>query len=576
MLIFLLAHCKMIFTVMRTIHLSCILIFHISLYAQSPTILDLGTINSRKTTKDFTIYHNMYDSVQMIRVDNNGLALSSIYANADPLWGQTMSSISPTQRALMMHTYVVSSYIFRDHTGKLLSQYGPSHVTYKKNDFLSVKKSMSISESHGISGGGVFSFINASNFEYQPNYGKFIYMIENQKTEKFGLIDTLGNLLLETEFDKIYYENKHYIVQSDSAWGLLNKSLTPIISPKKYTRLEALDDSSYLACIGNKCGVIDRDENIIVDFDYNDIQANVDRSGITQLYVYKQHNKIGFMDTTFKVLHQAIFTNIKRSSTWYIVYSPDTSSKYRYCQGLLDANGKMVLPCIYHDISPRSSNYIHILKRDDHGRTKMGVSDSDGKIFIPFNYQQIYDFKFGKAIVNDGPYRFSVIDTNGTLLTKFNCSSKRNIKILKNGIVGIPGVGLMVKIFNRDNKLISKGKFTVVESLRLNECVKVMASGEGWGVINQQGNKVISNKYDAINKITENSFLVSKDKVVSIINEQKEIIPIQEEYDRLRINSIGLLAISRNDKWGVLGLEGKMLTKVIYASEAAAIASLSE
>ena len=118
------------------------------------------------------------------------------------------------------------------------------------------------------------------------------FIIELDKDEfsvNSFVMDKNNNIRLDLMFDCIYPRIGYAIVQKDYKYGILNKDLQLIIGCK-YDYLQGGDGYKYLeATLYDKCGVIDLDENIILDFIYD--KVTVEKSNNKYVFKAELNNK---------------------------------------------------------------------------------------------------------------------------------------------------------------------------------------------------------------------------------------------------------------------------------------------
>ncbi len=112
----------------------------------------------------------------------------------------------------------------------------------------------------------------------------FIIMINKDDFLTTGFImDKYKNIHLELNFDDIYPRINYAIVVKDYKFGILNNDLQLIIDCK-YDYLNGGDGYQYLeATLESKYGVIDLEENIILDFIYDSVTVEK----LNNRYIFK-------------------------------------------------------------------------------------------------------------------------------------------------------------------------------------------------------------------------------------------------------------------------------------------------
>jgi hypothetical protein len=197
------------------------------------------------------------------------------------------------------------------------------------------------------------------------------------KEGTLGIIDKTGNLLLPIEFlDIINWRDKN----------------TPNIILKKYADEDS--DYSYLY------GVCDRNFNMIVPFEYNNIQKNTQYDEnyniFVRNYIVQKEDMYGILDTLFNIILPVQYSNIEVIDSIYIV---SLNEKY----GVLDNKYQPVLPIEFDWIGTNGKNNEFIAKKENNQK----LYDSKGGIihncFIE-NYEDINVFEEIYEKDNIAPY----------------------------------------------------------------------------------------------------------------------------------------------------------------------------
>lgn len=280
------------------------------------------------------------------------------------------------------------------------------------------------------------------NFLVEPIYNE----IENgfscglafaKKNGKYGFVDSNGDPVIDFKFDDAwYFQNSLAKVEINDKWGLIDTTGNWRIKPK----FEEIDDLSadgkllYRVNINGKVGIIDESGKFIIDPLYNKIIWNENE----KIYCvsYSENNEVkDFIDS---------------------LLNDDDEVKW----GLIDKNGGWILKAEDSQIKGDRIEYsegLAAIKIDD----KWGYIDTQGRVVIDPDFEQADNFEEGLAIVRkDGKYR--VIDRTGNFISK---SKFENISShIKNGYIRVS------ELLN-DNKIKS-------------------------GVINKEGKYVLAPNYD--------------------------------------------------------------------------------
>ena len=232
--------------------------------------------------------------------------------------------------------------------------------------------------------------------------GNFIRV---KKGRKFGLLDMDGKIVLKAEFDKII------LLDSASALGQRRKD-------------------------GRTNEFVDAGGKVVFSLpasyelgEYHNGQAIVS----TQSYIdfYGQHfGKAGVIDTRGKFIIPMNYLSMSRTFTekGEVIYCAQKRVGNEFFTGLVNRNGKVILPFQYSDIQGASdTRYLNgysvnpvygiaaqgliIAARNG----KYGCIDINGKVKIPFMYDDIEAFQNGQAIVRKAG-KYGVVDCTGKVV----------------------------------------------------------------------------------------------------------------------------------------------------------------
>ena len=292
--------------------------------------------------------------------------------------------------------------------------------------------------------------------------------------------------------------NSYISVYTNGKWGVINSKGEYVIKPEYESMIVIPDPTKAIfVCQENvdlengtfESKVID-DKNKELYEGYDKIEAiqNVDSDG-----------NLFYEKNTFKV---------------------SKNSKY----GLINFNGKELLPCEYDEIYPIkniSNSFITI--KDN----KKGLVDSTGSIIIENLYSDIQ--ALGKKY------------ENGYIVK--NDSSKYGI-------------------INYNKKQVLECKYTEIAHIYGNNTYVVKENGN-WEVIDESGNVLLKDKFDEIVSI-DNSYVIIKNNekygVISTSGEEK----IKPEYQSLKYMFDGNYVAKKDGKCGVINLNNETKLEFEY------------
>ncbi len=248
---------------------------------------------------------------------------------------------------------------------------------------------------------------------YEQDYPSFWA----RKDNKYFIFDTVGNWIDRTEYDKIellktnFYlvtkkgeswrvdrngsrviedfvvmrdEGDGFIAKKDSKVGYVNYS-GEIILPFKYEDIVCESHGNIFVKKNGKWGVVDDENQQLLPFNYDYIEYAWDKSANNESnYIVVQNDKFGKVSETGDEIFSCLYDGI---TTW-VEYGPDG----HYVMiggkaGLIDYNGKVVIPIEYDGVQSLFGTKWAILYNDD----KMGLCDkSHGNIFLTLEYDYLF------------------------------------------------------------------------------------------------------------------------------------------------------------------------------------------
>ena len=320
--------------------------------------------------------------------------------------------------------------------------------------------------------------------------------VEDNKCQ-YGLIDTVGEVVLPVEYDEILrWDNGYYVVRKDELYGLLSPSLHVAIEPKrKY--LKKLNDKYILELVNSDYpgwynlmdyygnGIICRDEYrgfiTVEELENGFFKALHFRSE------YKAGSRYGIYNSTGK----QIYYNDHCDDITYFGDNLFLVKEFIYSgSGLAGHNKYKIVNCQGEVLFNKYYDYIELLKNGNLliCRNKLyGVAKPTGEIIIQPKYKNEISFENGVSKIQvEYSSQEHKIDTDGHVLLLG--SNKKEIQIPKNFYWGTDFINGISIVRATD----SYGNDTI-------------------GVINEDGEVVVPAEYDNIKLLSDNTLLVNKD-----------------------------------------------------------------
>lgn len=439
------------------------------------------------------------------------------------------------------------------------------------------------------------------------NYNKRDYTIEKVKdynyfvlveNNQYGVIDKNGKKIIDTKYDNIKIPNPSkgvFIATQNSKNKVLNENGEEIFS--KYELVDCIrlkniaSDLMYEKSVlryykNGKYGLIDFKGKEITKPIYDEIDGLPYKEG--ELLV-KQNDKYGVINIKGSKLINIEYEQITVDGYYteqngykfagYIV-SNKTQEGYRY--GYINNNGKLILKVEYNqlsritDIEDNDNAYLLGAKNGQFGVTKndkeiikneyqsitydttnqillierskkYGVASLDGKIIVPAQYDQIdvtgvYLYakdNQGTTVYNSNGTEAN-IDTNIAILNTSN--EKYKIRINSED-------GTKYGIIGKDGKQIIEEKYNYIEYLYDNYFI-VSIENSKLGVIDDKDNVKIQIENDSLQKVQDTSIIqsvIAKDNITKLYD--KNMSKICEMKDaKIEVKDNYIVIYNENEK----------------------------
>ncbi len=195
--------------------------------------------------------------------------------------------------------------------------------------------------------------------------------------------------------------------------------------------------------------------------------------------------------------------------------------------GYLNTEGKIVIPSngeLAYDEANDFNNGLAIVKKNE----KYGVIDKLGNIVLPIQYDEVeFDTK-GKFAKVGNYYKYALMTEKGKLLTPLKYSQI----------------------------IIDDSPFPIATNESFN--------GDTWGYLNSEGVEIIKPQYEGAWAFQDHVAVVKKDGLMGLIDEKGNSI-LSPKYEAIE-RRFELITAYNGEKFGVLSIQGKELTPLIYNS----------
>lgn len=340
-----------------------------------------------------------------------------------------------------------------------------------------------------------------------------------KKNGKWGLFD--GNLkeILPPEFDDIerWGQTKLIKVTKDGKYGLFDKNGKEIL-PVKYKQLDIVREDAPLAVVGEEWGTNEGAINADGEWVIPPVYSSCYVYGKAGVVTVKKDGLEGLMDMEGR---EILPCSLDRIGSWD---SNMTRAKKDGKYGILSNKGEWVIKPEFEDIDNPSEG-LAAARKDN----KWGFVNQNGEWVLEpvWNRIQTDGFINGVAIVKDDNDKSVIIDRTGKVLTK--PASTVNLYGLHDGMMRIQ-VGRKFGYLTDDCKVAIKPTFDEAEDF-----------SQGWAQV---------------------SFKVDKQPVWTFIDREGRYGPVYND----RISLFGTLTkVTQDEKIALLRPDGTMATPYIFS-----------
>lgn len=388
-----------------------------------------------------------------------------------------------------------------------------------------------------------YNLIEVSEFKY------FILNIDN----KYGVIDTKGNVLIEPIYNNVIIPNPEktvFICNNSERNIVLNDKNQNLF--EKYDEVSPIDINGIVSNIpyektvlkykeNGKFGLISFEGTKITNPIYDEILGLKNKE--TEMLV-KKDGKCGVINAKGATLIREEYDDIvadafykeseKYGLSGYIV-SNKTMDGYRY--GYIDYKHKKILEVEYNSIErilQNDSNDICLIacKNGQYGIIK------NNDVFINYSYQGIEYDNDNKLFELRRNGKLGIIDYNGNQIVPVEYN-----EIVRNGMY-IKAVKSEEKsdIYDTSGNKITNFEYTSLMKTQNNNYYISIDENDLYGIINNNNEEIIKNKYSYIEYLFQDYFIAAKENGYLGVIDSKDKIVVDFKYHVLqRIDGTNVL-----------------------------------
>ena len=426
-----------------------------------------------------------------------------------------------------------------------------------------------------------------------------------KQDEKYGLIDTSGQLRVNLVYDEIgTFKDGRLSVKRNGLWGFVDRNGLEVI-PCRFSTVNNFSEGYAAVKVGSKWGFIDKLGNVEIDFQFSRVgnfKAGlawfVDGGKFGYMYpsgiiaIPPQFEKaFDFEGTVARVQEDLKFGLINQQGNYIlrpkfsILYPFDENGLAKACYGndkvrygiinnqgdlitsqafreirdfqegkaavktrtgygFIDLSGRVIIEPVFSKVSDFSEGKAAV-QRDG----QCGYIDEKGKELVEFEFSKCLDFEDGKAVVYKGNRKAGLIDSIGRVLIEPSINKLYDFS---------EGRGLVRDdnyrfYYITEQANLYDGYYQKASSFQ--HGVAVVQVNDRWGIINQKGMEIIPPKYDKIDQF-ENGYAKVRIKGFNGLSNLKGELIIQPDYEYISYAGEGLFRVEQGDKIGYFDMEG--------------------
>ena len=231
--------------------------------------------------------------------------------------------------------------------------------------------------------------------------GKYI---DAQKGEETVVFDSNGNNLNTDILSYNQVSDLAIVIDKNNNYNIVDSSGNKKLK-ENYTYIEYFNNNYFIVTKDGKTGVINGNGNVVINLDYDAIQA-IDGTNVLQA-IKTNENRTDIIDSNMNIHEGIVNANVVKKDNYIKVYS-ETEVKY------FDLSGNEIT---YKELFPNNTLYA------SESNGKWGLVDKNGKVVVNYDYDMVTEQNgnvFG--VKKDGVWQ--VIDTSGELVSdnKYNLS----------------------------------------------------------------------------------------------------------------------------------------------------------
>jgi WG containing repeat len=278
-------------------------------------------------------------------------------------------------------------------------------------------------------------------------------------------------------------------------------------------------------------------------------------SVINQVTGYRQNSKWGLINLNKQIVTKAEYESVTSSGADRVIVSK-WINPFTKKFGCVDLEGKVTVPFLYDGISIRGLRAIVFIKNGV--RYEYGLIDLNDKSILPLHFREIKPVGTLRLAVQNFQRKTALFSEEGFQLTEFTIDS---ISTFKKG-KAIVYQDFNQGVINRDGNF---EKEPIYREVRINDPGETETRGfDEWKILNERNQEQATSNLDSLTPMDYEyrASLAGKHGLAGA--DLKIRLPLQ--FDYLGPIENNLMAVRRENKWGVLNTSGKEVLALEFDS----------
>ena len=395
------------------------------------------------------------------------------------------------------------------------------------------------------------------NILLNPNYNelyfeenkdnKILFREERNDKSKVGMINLLNNSIIPPYYDEIQslykdtyklinYETRYVYGRDEEFHSIkiadISKNPVKYIGDTTFSMIIPVLDNYFYVCQDSGCGIMNLDGKYLLDPKYSNIKFSIKNLDI---FAVQKNEKWGFVNTEGSYIVYPRFDDVRSFSDKKIPVS------YNEKWGCINKKGEVTLRLKYSEVGKESNQYYEVSYD-----SKWGVADSTGKEIIEVKNEKVALDELEKIVIVENTENFSLYSLESGQFIK------EDLDYLESFHGGTAVYGEKINNNTLYGLISSNGKFIVkafYENLEyLENGIYLYKQNDMFGLLSDKGNKITQAIYSGINKLDDNYYSVSIEDKFGIINKDAKVL-LKLDYEKIVISNDNLLYLKKfNDE----------------------------